>query len=153
MEVGATEPNQCKGVLMNYEALDVGDRQAIQDLFSLYGFLIDDGRVDEWIALFTPDGIFDAPGVSRFVGHDQLRDIAAMVIAGSQGRWRHQLTNVLAEPGAEADTARVRMNGLVTDWSQDPAGTSFMDYSATLLKVAGRWRIREIVAIPTKVTV
>jgi len=138
---------------MNNTNLSTDDRLEIQDLFSLYGYLVDDNRADEWAALFTEDGVFDVPGLMRMEGHEQVRKVVEMVAKGSQGKWRHQLTNVLAQRGEQADTATVRMNGLVTDWSADPATMTFNDYTAKLRKIAGQWRIEEIVARPNKVTV
>ncbi len=138
---------------MSLKQLDLSDRIDIQDLFSLYGYLVDDNRGDDWVALFTEDGVFDVPGLERFQGRDQVRKVIDMVASGSQGRWRHQLTNVLAEPGDEPETANVRMNGLVTDWSVEPATMTFNDYTARLRKVDGQWRIEELVAVPNKITV
>jgi len=138
---------------MDYPLLDATDRQDIQDLFSLYGFLVDDNRADEWLALFTDDGVFDVPGFARMEGRDEIRKVIEMVAEGSQGKWRHQITNVLAEPGADANTANVRMNGLVTDWSVDPATMTFNDYTAKLRRIDGHWKIEEIVAKPNKITV
>lgn len=138
---------------MNTAKLDLADRFDIQELFALYGYLVDDNRADEWVALFTADGVFDVPGLARFAGRDEVRKVIDMVAAGSQGKWRHQLTNVLAEPGDEPGTARVRMNGLVTDWSGDPATMTFNDYRAQLRKIDGQWRIEEILAKPNKITV
>lgn len=138
---------------MNYKALSVEDRLDIENLFALYAYHVDDGAADEWIAMFTDDGVFDVPGLDRFEGPDALRKIMDMVVAGSGGNWRHQTTNVVAEPGEQSGTANVRLRTLVTDWSKDPAGLQFNDYRALLRKVDGNWRIAEIVAIPSQVIV
>lgn len=138
---------------MKYTELDTADHIAIQNLFSLYGYLVDDNRADEWLALYTEDGVFEAPGLARFEGREEVRKVIQMVAEGSKGKWRHQITNVLAEPGDQKGEANVRMNGLVSDWSTDPAGFTFNDYSARLVKVDGKWLIKEIIAKPNKVTV
>lgn len=132
--------------------LDVTDRMDIHDLFAVYGFLVDEGRAQEWSELFVPEGVFDVPGLARFEGREQVAKVVDMVHANSQGMWRHQLTNILAEPGSEPGTATVRMNGLVTDWDRQVLST-FNDYSGTLRKVDGEWRIVTILAKPTRITV
>ena len=43
-------------------ALSADDRQAITEMLSRYGLLIDQGRVDEWEAMFVGDAEFDVPG-------------------------------------------------------------------------------------------
>ena len=82
-----------------------------------------------------------------------MRAIADIVIEGSQGNLRHMTTNVLVTPGAGSDEVAVRLRTLVTDWNVDPAGTQFNDYRGTLLRINGHWRIKELIATPTKVIV
>ena len=138
---------------MHSSQLDVADRLDIQDLFARYCFLIDEDRGEEWAALFARDAVFDVPGLVRLEGREQIRTMVEMVAAQSRGRWRHQLTNILAEPGGDANVAAVRMSGLVTDWSGGGAVSTFSDYSGTLRKVDGAWTIVEIVARPLRITV
>ena len=138
---------------MRYRALSLQDRIDIQDLFSWYGYLVDENREDEWVELFTEDGVFDAPGLGRWEGRERVREICQMVAAGSQGKWRHKLLNVVAEPGDTPDTARFRCNGLVTYWDQEPAAMTFNDYSGRLRKIDGDWKIVELVAVANKITV
>lgn len=133
-------------------ALSIADRLDIQDLFARYCFLVDQGKADEWTALFSPDGVFDVPGLAHMAGSAQIRQIAEMVASKSQGKWRHQITNLLAEPDGE-NGARVTMYSLVTDWSGAGSVGTFNDYTGRLRKIAGQWRIVELVAKPTKITV
>src|SRR6185436_5367413 len=48
------------------------DDAAIRNLFARYCLLLDLDDVDEWIALFTPDGTFDVYG-HTFAGESGLR--------------------------------------------------------------------------------
>jgi SnoaL-like domain len=132
--------------------LSVEDRLDIHDLFAVYGFLVDEGKADEWSHLFTDDGVFDVPGLVRMEGRAQVAKIVDMVHTNSKGMWRHQLTNILALPGTQPGTATVRMNGLVTDWAAEKLST-FNDYSGRLRKINGEWKIVEILAKPTRITV
>jgi len=47
----------------------------------------------------------------------------------------------------------VRLRTLVTDWTVDPAGLQFNDYRGTLVRISGQWRIKELIATPTKIIV
>ena len=138
---------------MSYHAVPIQDRVDIDNLFSAYAYTLDDGDANGWIALHTEDGVFDGPGLNRFEGPEGLRAIADIVIEGSQGNLRHMTTNVLVTPGANGDEVAVRLRTLVTDWNVDPAGTQFNDYRGTLVRINGHWRIKELIATPTKVIV
>ena len=138
---------------MSYQAVPLQDRVDIDNLFSAYAYSLDDGDADAWVALYTDDGVFEVPGLSRFEGPDGLHDIADIVITGSQGNWRHMATNVLVNQGANEDEVGVRLRTLVTDWTVDPAGLQFNDYRGTLVRISGQWRIKELIATPTKIIV
>jgi len=138
---------------MSYQDVPLQDRVDIDNLFSVYAYTLDDGDADGWIALYTEDGVFDAPGINRFEGPEGLRSIANIVIEASKGNWRHTATNVLATPGPHKDEVAVRLRTLVTDWNVDPAGTQFNDYRGTLVRIDGHWRIKELIATPTKIIV
>ena len=49
--------------------VDAGVRQAI----AAYTQALDDGRTDDVIATFCPDGVVDIPGMGTHEGHDALR--------------------------------------------------------------------------------
>lgn len=133
--------------------LSVEDRLDIIDLFNRYSYFVDDNDQEAWLDLFTPDGVFDVPGLMCKQGRDALRDVIRMVSEGSGGHWRHQLTNILAEPGDQPGTARVRFYGLVTDWRGEGHLSTFNNYHGELRKEGGTWRIVRLKALPTRVTV
>ncbi|MEA3300765.1 MAG: nuclear transport factor 2 family protein [Pseudomonadota bacterium] len=126
--------------------LSLQDRLDISDLFARYVHTVDSNQADAWVGLFTPDGVFDIPGAMRMEGRDQLRGMVATVAEHGGGKWRHQITNILAEPGAAADEARVIAYGLVTDWGRGGAPMTFTDYRIRLRKLAGAWHIEELIA-------
>ena len=76
-----------------------------------------------------------------------------MVLEGSQGNWRHSATNVLVTLSQYDDEVNVRIRTLVTDWNYEPAGLQFNDYTCSLERIAGHWRIKLLIAIPTKIVV
>lgn len=127
--------------------LDIEARLEIIELLSRYCHLVDSNEGDAWAALFTEDGVFDVPKVIRLAGTAQLRSMPGVVATQGAGKWRHQITNVVAEPGDEPDTAIVRAYGLATDWARGGAPFAFSDYRIILRRVAGLWRIANLVAM------
>ncbi len=75
-----------------------GDRATI----AAYTQALDDGRTDEVVATFLPDGVFEMPGVGTFEGHDALREAYA--------GW-----------APRAPQRHLVVNTLVTDWDDDGA--------------------------------
>jgi hypothetical protein len=128
--------------------LDVEARLDIADLLAHYCHRVDGNDSEGWAALFTEDGVFEVPKAIRLEGTAQLRGMPGIVAQQGSGRWRHQITNILAEAGSAADTAAVRAYGLVTDWSKGGAPFAFSNYQMTLRRIQGSWRIANLVATP-----
>jgi hypothetical protein len=59
----------------------VDDRQAITELLSRYGLLIDQKRTDEWMELFLEDAVVEVPGRPPYRGPDR-RGLAEGAPAG-----------------------------------------------------------------------
>ena len=47
--------------------------EGIRATIAAYTHALDDGRVDDVVATYSPDGVFDMPEVGTFEGHDALR--------------------------------------------------------------------------------
>jgi hypothetical protein len=47
--------------------------EGIRATMAAYTHALDDGRTDEVVATYCPDGAFEMPGVGTFEGHDALR--------------------------------------------------------------------------------
>lgn len=126
--------------------LDTADRVAIVELFARYCHRVDHGDGPGWAALFAPDGSFEVEGIMRFEGADQLVAMPGIVTEQGGGRWRHQVTNLVIDPGDAADTAAVKAYGLVTDWRDGGKPASFTDYEIALVKSDGAWLIKTLLA-------
>ena len=126
--------------------LDIADRLAIQDLFANYCHRVDHDDSAGWGALFAPDGSFEVVGVLKFKGADQLMAMPGIVAQQGNGKWRHQITNIVARPGNDEGTAHVIAYGLVTDWQDGGKPASFTDYDIMLRRIDGEWRIAQLVA-------
>ena len=122
------------------------DRIAITELLARYCHTVDHGDAAGWLALFTPDGSFEVAGVMRLEGHDQVGAMSGVVTQQGAGKWRHQVTSLVVEPGAADDMAQVSAYGLVTDWGNGGQLVNFFDYAITLNRADGAWRIRSLVA-------
>jgi len=125
--------------------LTTDDRLAIRELLALYCHCLDQGRFDELRALFVPDcrldfgavfGVYEgADGLARFT--DTLAKVGIFM--------RHYTTNVVIRGDGErahADSYVLAITG--------PSGSRNIAtgrYEDELLKVDGRWRLRERRAI------
>jgi len=62
------------------------DRDAIRDLHARYCSYIDSGAAEEWAALYTEDGEFEADEGKSIVGREALKAFASSLSAGSVHR-------------------------------------------------------------------
>ena len=79
------------------------DESAIRRLLADYCHLLDDGRFDEWIALFDEDVVFVVMG-NRLRGRDDVRSFIEPT-QQEDARGRHMLGEPVIE--VDGDTARV----------------------------------------------
>ncbi|WP_371433361.1 nuclear transport factor 2 family protein [Novosphingobium sp.] len=122
------------------------DRIAIAELFARYCHSVDHGDTAGWTALFTADGVFEVAGAIRLEGREQVAAMPGVVADQGGGKWRHQITNIVVEPGAADGVAQVTAYGLVTDWGNEGKPMTFSDYAITLHRDGGDWRIRSLLA-------
>ena len=112
--------------------------EGVRAAIAAYTQALDDGRTDDVVATFCPDGGCDIPGMGTHVGHDALREAYA--------RWTPRVPQ-----------RHLTVNTLVTDWDDDVA-TAISDvifllrgdegwaiqvvgrYHDTLHHDGGRWR-------------
>jgi uncharacterized protein (TIGR02246 family) len=135
-----------KGKIGEMRKLDVSDRIEIEELLARYCHRVDHDDAEGWAALFTPDGSFEVLGAMRLQGTEQLRTMPGIVSTQGSGKWRHQITSIATEVGAEPGTARLQAYGLVTDWRDGNKLMAFTDYDMNLSRVDGTWRIKTLVA-------
>jgi hypothetical protein len=67
--VGTSESPSGKGRELALADVSAGVGAAI----AAYTQALDDGRTDDIVATFCPDGVCDIPGLGRHTGHDDLR--------------------------------------------------------------------------------
>ena len=76
--------------------------EGIRAVTAAYSQALDDGRTDDVVATFCPDGVCDIPGMGTHAGHDALREAYA--------RWKPRRPQ-----------RHLVVNTLVTDWNDDEA--------------------------------
>ena len=112
--------------------------EGIRATIAAYTHALDDGRTDDVVATYCPDGVFEMPDLGTFEGHDALRE----AYAGWAPRrpQRHLVVNTLVtdwddhEATAVSDVVFMRQGS--SGWS-----TQFVArYRDTLHHVDGTWR-------------
>jgi ketosteroid isomerase-like protein len=71
--------------------------EGVRATIAAYTHALDDGRTDDVVATYCPDGVFELPGTGTFEGRDALRDAYA--------GWKPRMPQ-----------RHLVMNTLVTDW-------------------------------------
>lgn len=82
----------------------VEDELAIRTLTSRYNHAIDEGRIDDWVATFVPDGVFESSALGRSSGEAELRKFCEGYVAAFTGR--HCTSDYVIE--VNGDDARQR---------------------------------------------
>jgi ketosteroid isomerase-like protein len=95
--------------------------EGVRATIAAYTHALDDGRTDDVVATYCPDGVFEMPGTGTFEGHDALRETYA--------GWKP------ARP-----QRHLVVNTLVTDWD-DHEATAISDV-VLILKGDSGWTIQ-----------
>ncbi len=95
--------------------------EGVRAVIAAYTQALDDGRTDDVVATFCPDGACDIPGMGTHVGHDALRS--------AYSRWTPRRPQ-----------RHLVLNTLVTDWN-DREATAISDV-VLLLKGEPGWAIQ-----------
>jgi ketosteroid isomerase-like protein len=122
--------------------MQTADIVAIQQIYALYGYVMDDRAWDRLGDVFTTDCVFDATefGLPIAEGLDGVRAMSE----AAQEPLAHHVTNVLVE-SIDGDHATARAKALGTY----PKGRAFSgQYDDTLVRTGDGWRIRQRVTRP-----
>jgi len=118
------------------------EKDAIRELLARYCFHFDLGAFDDWIALFTPDGVFDVGPMGRFEGHVGLRQFLKNVpLTEDLPLVKHCVMNsIVTVDGANA-TAQ---SYAVVISAGPPLGLTLVGrYEDRLVKTPHGWRFHE----------
>jgi 3-phenylpropionate/cinnamic acid dioxygenase small subunit len=117
------------------------DELAIGRVLTRYCRYLDDGRYDDVVALFAPDGVLDSMG-TRAEGQEAIR---AFFPASTPSPGRPSAVHVLSSPVIEVDGDRARAE---SDWvmiQRDEGGATDIvlagRYRDELSRIDGEWRL------------
>ncbi|HEY2330279.1 MAG TPA: nuclear transport factor 2 family protein [Acidimicrobiales bacterium] len=119
---------------------EIEDREEIRELLARYNHTIDAHQSDEWVGLFTDDGVFDAGG-RAMQGPDELRAFADGVPVGL----RHVIANEIIE--LDGDQATVKSYLFILAGKPAAVMTTGV-YVDSVRRVDGRWRFARRVFTP-----
>lgn len=114
----------------------VEDQLEIAQLRARYCHLLDESRWDEFVDLFTDDGVFE--GLEAVSGRDELHAFFSQRVPKIAEDFWHFCTNGTIEVNGETATGRISMEYLSTT-----KGVSYISaghYDDVLRHVDGRWR-------------
>ena len=118
--------------------------EGVRATIAAYAQALDDGRTDDIVATFCPDGACDIPGMGTHKGHDALREAFAKV--KPQRPQRHLVVNTLLTHWNDHEATAISdllfaLQGK-SGWSIPLVGR----YNDTLHHDAGTWRFHHRVA-------
>jgi hypothetical protein len=112
--------------------------EGVRATIARYTHALDDGRTDDVVATYCPDGAFEAPGLGTFEGHDALR--------GAYAGWvprrpqRHLVVNTLVTEWDEHEAEAVSDVVLVVQGDGGWATSFVARYHDVLHLGEGGWR-------------
>ena len=118
----------------------IADRIAIRDLTARYNDAIDDGRLDDYLACFTPDGVFAIEGLGRGQGPEQIRPMVEPISPIAV----HLTLDAVVE--VDGDTATQRCRFLLGRRAPDRSEFSVVTsgrYRDRLVRTPAGWRFTE----------
>jgi hypothetical protein len=119
--------------------------EGVRATIAAYTHALDDGRTDDVVATFCPDGLIDLPGMGTHEGHDALRT----AYAGWAPRrpQRHLVLNTHVSEWSDDEATAVSDVIFILlgkgGWSIQLVGR----YHDTLHRDSGTWRFQRRVAV------
>lgn len=118
--------------------------EGVRATIAAYAQALDDGRTDDIVATFCPDGVVDIPGLGTHEGHDALR--AAFARVAPRRPQRHLVLNTLVTDWSDGE-ARAVSDLVFILKSDDGWGIQLVGrYTDTFHAVDGKWLIHHRVA-------
>lgn len=121
------------------------DREKVRELFARFCHTIDEGRYQEWVETFTPDGVFDSPVAGRHAGREGLLKFTRDLAASDMGKviQRHLVTNLSLSLEEQRGTAKCNLTVYVT---RDGVTSLLLvgGYNTRLRKIEGEWYFENV---------
>ncbi len=114
----------------------IEDQLAIRELVARYNYAIDEGRAEEWVATFVPDGTFESTALGTHTGAEALLTFARGYIAAFSGR--HCTSDFVVE--VDGDEARSRCYLIAVNNAAAPIISTTAVYEDVLRRTPDGWR-------------
>ena len=114
----------------------IGDQLAIRELVARYNYAIDEGRPEEWVATFVPEGTFESSALGTHTGTDALLNFAHGYIAAFTGR--HCTSDFVID--VDGDDARSRCYLIAVNNAAAPIISTTAVYEDVLRRTPDGWR-------------
>ena len=144
---------------MTFAFVAPADELQIRNLIARYAYAIDGGEKEAFANLFLEDGAWSRENPPSATQNDSgppqavrgrmgLMDLIETAIIGRfQRKARHQMTDVLVEPGPDENSAKVLYRALVTDWREGPGRVSMcVNYTAACVRTDDGWQFATVSA-------
>ncbi|MDB5497416.1 MAG: hypothetical protein JWP28_1447 [Phenylobacterium sp.] len=144
---------------MTFAFVAPADELQIRNLIARYAYAIDGGEKEAFASLFLEDGAWSRenppPATQDGSGPAQAvrgrAGLMALIETATIPRWRlkarHQMTDVLVEPGADENSAKVLYRALVTDWREGPGRVAMsVNYTAACVRTDAGWKFATVSA-------
>jgi hypothetical protein len=121
------------------------DWMSINDFWSRYSWAFDDGKADEWAALWTEDGTFAGIEPQDVVGHKELKRVCTGSFADCKGGLRHLYGNLLvAYDGADKNVVKGKLYNYVSTWGMaEQSGNFTMALcQITMVRHGDSWKLK-----------
>jgi hypothetical protein len=143
---------------MTIASVAPADELQIRNQIARYAYAVDGGEKEVFAGLFLEDGAWTreaSPPATQggsglpaqtIRGRTGLMGlIQTAIIERFQLKARHQMTDVLVEPGADANSAKARFRALVTDWREGPGRVSMcVVYTAACVRTDDGWKFATV---------
>lgn len=143
-------------------ALSVNDRLEIEELIVRYTYFLDGfSSKEEFVSLFTEDGVLVSPYSGRYVGRKAVEEFADRKLAShSYGpdrteQMRHIVSNVLIEGDGDTATMKAFLLDFTTRLDVPKRSTDFIlagHYECDVVRVNGKWKLKSRVLIVDTIT-
>jgi ketosteroid isomerase-like protein len=112
--------------------------EGVRAAMAAYAHALDDGRTDDVVATYCPDGIVEIPGTGTFEGHDALRE--AYAAWEPQRPQRHLVVNTLITDWNDREATTISDVVFVLKGESGWAIQLVARYHDTLHQDGGTWR-------------
>jgi hypothetical protein len=130
---------------MGTTAQAIEDQFAIRELVARYNYAIDEGRAEEWVATFVPDGTFESSALGKHTGREALLMFAKGYIEAFPGR--HCTSDFVIE--INGDEARSRCYLIaVNNGTTPPSILATAVYEDVLRRTGDGWRFVHRKVVP-----